>query len=163
MGRYAPRARGSPRDSGREARPHVGGSPPRAWSLPGRVVTRKSDVSPEGQGQGEENLRGRVQPHPRVPESLHLGRVVPLTEPTGPGNPPPRLPVRRLPRRCVGSRGPPPRGQLPRQAQPRCSVTGHSSCPRGLGVRPTDRSGLRNGSEQPDLLCLFCSSQTWGF
>lgn len=39
-------------------------APGRSPGLPGRVVAGESDVSSEGQGQGEEYLGGRVQPHP---------------------------------------------------------------------------------------------------
>lgn len=102
------------------------GAPPPAW-LPGWVVTCKSDVSSEGQGQREENLGGRVQPHPGIPEDLHLGRRETCGQqisrpaqhpapgpPQGPSGPLPRAghplgtqePVRT---RCEGQRMPPTR------------------------------------------------------
>ena len=41
-------------------------------SLPGLVVAGESDVSSKGQGQGEEYLGGRIQPHPGVLQDPHL-------------------------------------------------------------------------------------------
>lgn len=41
-------------------------------SLPGLVVAGESDVSSKGQGQGEEYLGGRIQPHPGILQDLHL-------------------------------------------------------------------------------------------